>query len=420
MSQYAWQQQVMRSAAAIFSLTIAAQVHAKDSIDNVVDSGVGKLLDKFLDRAYLSRRHDADLDSTALEKLGHVELPHRPQAGHEAHCRQVCGLRRMSTTRRVSGVDLDSTALGNPGDLEVPLEKDDESQCRQVDFKAAIKFFADELVTFSQHMSTSLTKYADTGNVADMTSMYASKPSSSEKTKRHVDHDGGEEKEKKKSKPSAYITYVTRRVKEIGQAMSPKEKFSKAANEWRAMTDDQKKAMSQKIEVASDLPAAVEDTLLAASPSQQTVLEEKKDRNEAAEGADEDKLTKKAIPEHENSKDREVARKTVELDPNQGDMNGLQDQLKTLEQKDRKKDGGGRRRKNKEVSPERLKPPQNEFTTGEGDIDAHHTLVLEDATCPKCNHGKATRRTIRTRSADEGDTAIYCCKKCGHGWSEVG
>ena len=39
--------------------------------------------------------------------------------------------------------------------------------------------------------------------------------------------------------------------------------------------------------------------------------------------------------------------------------------------------------------------------------------TVEEA-CPKCNHPEMEFYTMQLRSADEGQTVFYECKKCGH------
>jgi len=40
------------------------------------------------------------------------------------------------------------------------------------------------------------------------------------------------------------------------------------------------------------------------------------------------------------------------------------------------------------------------------------------ASCPKCSHGMAYWVLRQTRSADEAETTILTCVKCGHKWRE--
>jgi len=51
-----------------------------------------------------------------------------------------------------------------------------------------------------------------------------------------------------------------------------------------------------------------------------------------------------------------------------------------------------------------------------GDISG--TLPTADVECPSCNHGKAYWVLRQTRGADEPETRIFRCVKCGHSWRE--
>lgn len=63
----------------------------------------------------------------------------------------------------------------------------------------------------------------------------------------------------------------------------------------------------------------------------------------------------------------------------------------------------------KEASEER------EMLIIEGDLD---TLPKTKAECPKCNHNEAYWVLRQMRAADEPETRIYRCVKCGHTWRE--
>ena len=46
------------------------------------------------------------------------------------------------------------------------------------------------------------------------------------------------------------------------------------------------------------------------------------------------------------------------------------------------------------------------------------TLPTADAECPSCGHNKAYWVLRQTRAADEPETRIFRCVKCGHSWRE--
>lgn len=46
------------------------------------------------------------------------------------------------------------------------------------------------------------------------------------------------------------------------------------------------------------------------------------------------------------------------------------------------------------------------------------TLPTDDVECPKCGHNKAYWVLRQTRAADEPETRIFRCVKCGHSWRE--
>ncbi|MDD5779023.1 MAG: transcription factor S [Candidatus Thermoplasmatota archaeon] len=45
-------------------------------------------------------------------------------------------------------------------------------------------------------------------------------------------------------------------------------------------------------------------------------------------------------------------------------------------------------------------------------------LPKTQVTCPRCNHHEAYWILRQTRAADEPETRIYTCTKCGHKWRE--
>jgi DNA-directed RNA polymerase subunit M len=46
------------------------------------------------------------------------------------------------------------------------------------------------------------------------------------------------------------------------------------------------------------------------------------------------------------------------------------------------------------------------------------TLPKTRIACPKCEHNEAYYRIRQMRAADEPETRIYRCVKCGHTWRE--
>jgi transcription factor S len=46
------------------------------------------------------------------------------------------------------------------------------------------------------------------------------------------------------------------------------------------------------------------------------------------------------------------------------------------------------------------------------------TLPTADELCPKCGNGRAYWVLRQTRGADEPETRIFECTKCGHKWRE--
>ncbi|HXQ94024.1 MAG TPA: transcription factor S [Thermoplasmata archaeon] len=56
------------------------------------------------------------------------------------------------------------------------------------------------------------------------------------------------------------------------------------------------------------------------------------------------------------------------------------------------------------------------MTVIEGKVEA--TLPTAEEECPKCGHSKAYWVLRQTRGADEPETRIFECTKCGHKWRE--
>lgn len=50
--------------------------------------------------------------------------------------------------------------------------------------------------------------------------------------------------------------------------------------------------------------------------------------------------------------------------------------------------------------------------------DVSGTLPTADVECPSCGHAKAYWVLRQTRGADEPETRIFRCVKCGHSWRE--
>lgn len=58
---------------------------------------------------------------------------------------------------------------------------------------------------------------------------------------------------------------------------------------------------------------------------------------------------------------------------------------------------------------------KEEMMVIEGDLE---TLPKTKAECPKCKHNEAYFVIRQTRAADEPETRIYRCAKCGASWRE--
>jgi len=52
------------------------------------------------------------------------------------------------------------------------------------------------------------------------------------------------------------------------------------------------------------------------------------------------------------------------------------------------------------------------------DYDNDNTQVSVAIPCEQCGKSEVTYYTKQLRSADEGQTAYYTCKSCGHKWSD--
>jgi len=50
--------------------------------------------------------------------------------------------------------------------------------------------------------------------------------------------------------------------------------------------------------------------------------------------------------------------------------------------------------------------------------EQYDLLPKTKVTCPKCDHNEAYWILRQTRAADEPETRIYTCTKCGHKWRE--
>ncbi len=53
-----------------------------------------------------------------------------------------------------------------------------------------------------------------------------------------------------------------------------------------------------------------------------------------------------------------------------------------------------------------------------GGKEAWENVAKTDATCPKCENGKAYFKQIQIRSADEPSTIFFKCTECGFEWRE--
>jgi DNA-directed RNA polymerase subunit M len=50
--------------------------------------------------------------------------------------------------------------------------------------------------------------------------------------------------------------------------------------------------------------------------------------------------------------------------------------------------------------------------------EQYDLLPKTKVNCPKCDHNEAYWILRQTRAADEPETRIYTCTKCGHKWRE--
>ena len=75
------------------------------------------------------------------------------------------------------------------------------------------------------------------------------------------------------------------------------------------------------------------------------------------------------------------------------------------------------------IGPDEIQKVEN-ITTESAEKE---TVVVEDqydllpktkVMCPKCDHNEAYWILRQTRAADEPETRIYTCTKCGHKWRE--
>jgi transcription factor S len=69
--------------------------------------------------------------------------------------------------------------------------------------------------------------------------------------------------------------------------------------------------------------------------------------------------------------------------------------------------------RSKEVG--RVDPTARPMTVVEGKVQ---TLPTAEEECPKCGNSKAYWVLRQTRGADEPETRIFECTKCGHKWRE--
>ncbi|HDH81842.1 MAG: transcription factor S [Thermoplasmata archaeon] len=60
---------------------------------------------------------------------------------------------------------------------------------------------------------------------------------------------------------------------------------------------------------------------------------------------------------------------------------------------------------------------EKELTVIEENEDTN-VLPKTNVRCPKCGNNEAYWILLQTRAADEPETRIYTCTKCGHRWRE--
>ncbi|TDH72848.1 hypothetical protein CCR75_000576 [Bremia lactucae] len=64
-------------------------------------------------------------------------------------------------------------------------------------------------------------------------------------------------------------------------------------------------------------------------------------------------------------------------------------------------------------SEDRPKPKWLDAEVGMSEVTGPARATVEE-TCPKCGNREMEFYTLQLRSADEGQTVFYECKKCGH------
>ncbi|KAL4437430.1 hypothetical protein ABPG75_004569 [Micractinium tetrahymenae] len=187
-----------------------------------------------------------------------------------------------------------------------------------------IAFFAQEMQLFFQHIQGSVTKYTETGELPpSLFTKKALKSAAKAGGRGRGKKEGGE---KRKRKPSAFNLFVQERMAQMKAAgvQPPKELtegetklrnplFTMAAKEWGQMSDDEKKAYSDK--VAPRLAAMGEGTAPAKAEAAPAAEEEEEEESEEEEEEEEEEEKESEESEESSSSEEEAPPKKAPPPP---------------------------------------------------------------------------------------------------------